>query len=143
MNFANFERAQVARFAYLEARRTGSLDCMKGICYVIRNRVKNGWGDGTWLSVIEAHSKVEGNLPGGQAPAVRLEGADRLLQLIIRDIDDIYTGASSDETKRVIQDALYWQFVDRPPKPWFVENIVRQPESHPRIAGLGMIAFFK
>lgn len=140
MNFANFERAQVARFAYIEARRTGSLDCMKGICYVIRNRVKNGWGDGTWLSVLEAHREVEGNVADVQA---RLEGTDRLLQLMIRDIDDIYTGASSDDTKRVIGEALYWQFVDRPPRPWFIENIVQKPISHPRCAGLGVIAFFK
>ena len=102
MNVSTFERAQVARFAYEEARSTGSLDCMRAICYVLRNRLKNGWGDGTWLWLMENHVKVQGNerctfgaISDG-SPAVpagitaSLDPQDRLLQLIIRDIDDIY-----------------------------------------------------
>jgi hypothetical protein len=50
MNLATFERAQIAGWAYRRARHTGSVDCMKSLCYVIRNRVMAGWGDGTWLS---------------------------------------------------------------------------------------------
>jgi len=141
LNFAHFERAQLARFAYCEAKGTGSLPCIKGICYAIRNRVKAGWGDGTWLSVLESHSEVAGNL---NFTWPRLDPADRLLQLIVRDIDDIYSGMSADDTKRVIGDhALYWQFIDRDPRPWFVDNIVRKPTEHPRVAQLGPIAFFK
>lgn len=155
MNVSTFERAQVARFAYEEARSTGSLDCMRAICYVLRNRLKNGWGDGTWLWLMENHVKVQGNerctfgaISDG-SPAVpagitaSLDPQDRLLQLIIRDIDDIYMGQSEDDTKTVVQDALYWQFIDRPAHPWFVEHIVRDPANHPRVAQVGPIAFFE
>jgi hypothetical protein len=72
-----------------------------------------------------------------------LDPNDRLLQLIVRDIDDIHMGLSQDDTKRVVQDALYFQFIDQPPRAWFVENIVRNAENHPRIAQVGPIAFFR
>lgn len=140
MNFAHFERAQVAKFAYREARSTGSLDCMKAVCYVLRNRVRAGWGDGTWLHVMENHHKVEGNILDGWA---ELDAQDRLLQMIVRDIDEIYAGTSSDDTSRVVQDALYWQFIDKPARPWFVHTIVRDPNNHPRIGQVGPIALFK
>ena len=140
MNVSTFERAQVARFAYEEARSTGSLDCMRAICYVLRNRLKNGWGDGTWLWLMENHVKVQGNIADGWAS---IDPQDRLLQLIIRDIDDIYMGQSEDDTKTVVQDALYWQFIDRPAHPWFVEHIVRDPANHPRVAQVGPIALFE
>ena len=140
MNIATFERGFLAAFAYREARSTGSLDCMKAICYAIRNRMKAGWGDGPWLSVMESHPEVEGNIVDGWA---ELNPQDRLLQLIVRDVDDIYMGVSDDDTRTVVQDALYWQFVDRPARPWFVEHIVRDPHNHPRVAQVGPIAFFK
>lgn len=141
MNFATFERAQVASFAYRQAARTGTLDCLRAVCYVIRNRVKAGWGDGTWLSVIDAHFKVTGN--STLRAEMPLDPQSRLLQLIVRDIDDIYLGASSDDTKTVVQDALYYQFIDMPPREWFVENIVWKTADHPRIAQIGPIAFFR
>lgn len=139
MNIATFEKAMLTEFAYRDARATGSLACMKAICYVIRNRVKAGWAD-TWLAAIESHPKVEGNIMDGWA---ELDPQDRLLQLLARDVDDIYMGVSEDDTKRVVQDALFYQFIDRPPSPVFVKNILRDPQNHPRIAQVGPIAFFK
>lgn len=140
MNFAQFERAQVAKFAYREARSTGSIHCIKAVCYVLRNRVRAGWGDGTWLHVMENNVKVEGHLLDGWA---ELDAQDRLLQLIVRDIDDIYQGIASDDTATVVQDALYWHFIDKPVRPWFVQNILRDPQNHPRIGQVGPIALFK
>jgi hypothetical protein len=140
MNMATFERAKLADFAHRTARYTGSLDCMRAMCYVIRNRVRAGWGDGTWLSVIESHHNVDGNT----IPQPRiLDSQDRPLQLLLRDIDDIYNGTSSDLTQNVIQDALYFQAVDLPPRQWFVEHIVRKPTEHERIAQVGPFAFFR
>lgn len=139
MNFQTFERGQVAAFAYNQAKRTGSVDCMKAVCYVIRNRVRAGWGDGTWLSIIQSHPAVSGNA----IVEMELNAKDRLLQMIVRDIDDIYLGNSGDDTKVVVQDSLYYQFIDQPVNPWFVENIVRKPIDHPRIGHVGPIALFK
>jgi hypothetical protein len=140
MNLSTFERAQLANFAYREARYTGSLDCMKAVCYALRNRLKAGWGSGSWISVMESHSQVEGNVGTGW---LELDTQDRLLQLLVRDIDDIYMGTSEDDTKRVVQDALYYQFIDQPPNPWFVKHIVQDPKEHPRVAQVGPLAFFR
>ena len=140
MNLATFERAQVAAFAYQQARHTGSLDCMKAICHVLRNRVRAGWGDGTWTTIINLHSEVEGNLQTGKTP---IDPNDRLLHLLVRDIDDIYLGMGQDETKIVVQDALYFQFIDQPVRVWFVDHIVQDQENHPRVAHVGPLALFK
>jgi hypothetical protein len=141
MNFASFERAQVAAFAYRIARRSGSIDCIRAVCYVLRNRNRAGWGDGNWLSIMEGHKHVAGNVE--TEPEIALDPNDRLLQLIVRDVDDIYLGNSMDDTRGVVQDALYFQFIDLPATEWFVENIVRDPANHARIAQVGPIAFFK
>jgi len=83
---------------------------------------------------------VEGNVGTGW---LELDTQDRLLQLLVRDIDDIYMGTSEDDTKRVVQDALYYQFIDQPPNPWFVKHIVQDPKEHPRVAQVGPLAFFR
>lgn len=142
MNIATFERAQLARFAYLKARHTGSLDCMRAICYVIRNRVKAGWGNGTWLDLIENDWKVEGNKFGAESE-VELDANDRLLQLLVRDVDDIYMGMSQDDTRKVVDNALYFMFIDRPATTWFRDKIVRDSQNHQRIAQVGTIALFR
>jgi len=141
MNLATFERAQVAAFAYRRARYTGSLFCLRAVCYILRNRIKAGWGEMGWLSVMESHPAVEGNERPDGVPM--LDPQDRLLQLLIRDIDDIYLGTSEDETKLVVADALYFQMIDQPPRDWFVKNIVRQPQDHPRTGQIGPMALFR
>lgn len=140
MNVSTFERAQVASFAFDVAARTGSIQCMKAICYVLRNRVRKGWGDSTWISAIRAEQEVAGNEPMPRPP---LDLHNRLLNLLVRDIDDIYLGTASDDTEKVVQDALYWTFVDLPPRAWFVENIARNHENHARIGQIGPIALFQ
>lgn len=164
MNFAAFERAQVAAFAYRKARHTGSLDCMRALCFILRNRVKSAWGDGTWLSVMEAAHLMEAThdngagieLADGKAQGI---GTDRLLQLIVRDVDDIYLGQDNfdDRVRQVVcgdnanakpghkewKPALYYCFVDRTPRPWFVENIIRRPNDHAHIGQIGPMMLYR
>ena len=146
MNLATFERAQLAAFAYRQARGTGSLDCMKCICYVLRNRVKAGWGDGSWLSVLEGAPLVDGNVYLPEHP-VLFAAQDRMLQMLLREIDDIYLEGGmkihADDTWTVVQDALYYQFADRDPNPWFLEHILRDTKNHPRIGQVGTIMLFR
>jgi hypothetical protein len=173
VNFSAFERAQVAAFAYREARRTGALDCMRAVCYILRNRVKSAWGDGTWLSVIVAsHLSAAGFEPfvmgeiapnamptdtGAGALISGFRSDDRLLQLIVRDVDDIYLGQESfdDRVRQVVcgeqglssskkdwKPALYYSFVDREPRPWFVENIIRRAE-HPQVGQIGTMMLYR
>jgi hypothetical protein len=184
MNFAAFERAQVAAFAYREARFTGSLDCMRAVCFVLRNRVKSAWGDGTWLTVMEmayltaASCDAGSGLMSGAPDTARSGDAgasansastgmlsgfrsdDRLLQLIVRDVDDIYLGQESfeDNVAQVTgarkpmsmngssgerwRPALYYSFVERPVRPWFVVNIIRNGPEHPQMGQIGHMMLY-
>jgi hypothetical protein len=151
VNLATFERAQVAAFAYCEARHTGSVDCMKAVCYVLRNRVKAGWGDGSWLSVIDSAVMVSGHsLTLEEVPIA--SASDRLLQLIVRDVDDIYLGQDrSDDPTRIVvcgddppkNSALYYAFVDRDIRNWFVLNIIKQPADHAHIGNIGPLMLYR
>jgi hypothetical protein len=161
MNFAAFERAQVAAFAYKEAAFTGSLDCLRAVCFVLRNRVKAGWGDGTWMSVINSAPNVAAHRPelvwdgsegkAQQKPEPHLTGDDRLLQMIIRDVDDIYLGQDRmDDSVREIaatidhrQPALYYAFVNRPQRAWFTENITRNSQDHAHVGNIGPMMLFR
>lgn len=150
MNFASFERAQVAGFAYREARHTGEITCMRAICFVLRNRVRSGHGDGTWLSVIENHYLIAAS----DSPSLDRTDfhADRLLQMIVRDIDEIYLGQdrADDNVRQMVcgadfkkEGALYYSFVDRQPRPWFVENIIRQSADHRQTGTIGTLMLYK
>ena len=166
MNFAAFERAQVAAFAYREARRTGNLDCLRAVCFILRNRVKKGWGGGSWLGVIAADHLVNAYAaPDLEVAEGNATATDRLLQLIVRDVDDIYLGQESydDRVRQVVcsldasaqaglgmastkkdwKPALYYGFVDRPPRPWFVENIIRRPEEHAQVTTIGTMLLYR
>lgn len=148
MNLSTFERAQVAAFAFREASHTGSLDCMKAVCYVLRNRIKAGWGDGSWLNILASHPHVAGNEP---AEPREMKPSDRLLQLLVRDIDDIYLQQEYDDNlRRVVcgddppkTAALYYAFVNRPIRPWFAENIVRMNQDHPHSGNVGPIMLYR
>lgn len=127
---------------------------MKAVCYVLRNRVKAGWGHSSWLSVLAHAGAVAGNEELDAATAddvIRDNTSDRLLQLLLRDIDDIYLGQDlfvdtvrgivcGDEPGRA---ALYYNFVDRPARLWFIENIIRRPQEHPQVGNVGPMMLFR
>jgi hypothetical protein len=154
MNFAAFERAEVAAFGYRQAARTGSIDCMRAVCFILRNRVKSAWGNGSWLSVIESAPAVAAH----EAQAdVALSASDRLLQIMVRDVDDIYLGQESydDRVRQIVcaetlklgsrewKPVLYYSFVDREQRSWFVENIIRKPEEHPHVGQIGTMMLYR
>ena len=163
MNFAAFERAQAAAFAYREGRHTGSLACLRAILFILRNRVKKGWGEGSWLTVMEAagEAAAHGDAASGlgnqasaeaQSPKPEALSSDRLLQMIVRDVDDIYLGQEpwDDPVRQVVcgegaqssfkkdwHPILYYSLVDRTARPWFVENIIRKAQEHPQVGQVG------
>lgn len=150
MNLPTFERAQLVAFAYRLGRHTGNLECMRAICFVLRNRVRAGWSEG-WIQAIERAPMYEGNPPGaGFAGAI--DPSDRLFQMILRDVDDIYMGQDrSDDSTRLIaigdnppkSSALYFMFVGRAVTDWFAEKIVRNPNDHPQIGNIGGMLLFR
>ena len=141
MTLTDLQRAALVLFAAREVGPDGSLDQMRAVCHLIGNRVRAGWGDANWLTVIENASSVAGNQSRYADP---LDVMDRKLQTLCREIDDIFYGEGADEMGQLCAaidkdhpPLLYWTFIDRPMRPWFEENIVRQPESHRQRAQVG------
>jgi hypothetical protein len=157
MTLNDVQRAALALFAAREAGEGGSLEQMKAIAYIVRNRVKAGWFDGQWLTVIEHSWESAGNLAKKRA---LLDPSNRIFQRFVADIDDIYYGAGrptrvihetptaqrfaadGGELEAATSSALFWAWLDRPYTPWFNENILGQSRSHPMRAQMGLLAFF-
>ncbi len=127
-------------YGYQEAAHTGSLAAMKGVCYVIRNRVRAGWYDADWLKVMEHADESAGNEPEPHTP---IDVNNRNFQALLRDVDDLYYATAEDDTARVIGNSLYYQHSDKSPRQWFVDNVARNAESHRRVTHIGSIAFFE
>ena len=158
----DINRAALALFAAREAGQGGSLEQMKAIAYCMRNRLKQGWHDGQWLTALEHADDYRANLP---ASRVYLDPSSRALQRMIADVDDIYYGSRYDSAGRDqgtpkqpvaqnfatapsdIEEALgkscYWAFTDRAFSPWFEQNILKRPEDHPMRTQMGLMMFFE
>jgi hypothetical protein len=161
MTLNDAQRAALALFAARAAGQDASLEQMKAIALCVRNRVKAGWHDGQWLTVIEHSYETAGNLPLAR---VILDPNNRALQRLIADIDDIYYGlaaysttaqnkATTPTAQRFAPDAgdletaigkcCYWAWVNRAFTPWFKENILDHPDRHPNRAQMGLMSFFE
>ena len=139
MTLNDLQRAAVVLFAAREAGPDGSLDQMRAICHVIRNRVQAQWCE-DYLEAINGDWEIS-NISYGNFP-VRLK--DRNLALLTKEIEGIVYGQTDDEIAKLCgrQDKehgplLYWSFIDRPMTEWFVQNIVRKPEEHRQRAQVG------
>jgi hypothetical protein len=161
MTLNDVQKAELALFAARAAGEKASLEQMKAIAYVVRNRVKAGWHDGQWLTVMEHAADAAGNLEG---PRVLLDPSTRTLQRMIADVDDIYyraggrdsgnheavwnrtaqgVPAEADNMEDALRKVLYWCFVNQPLTPWFQENILDRPEDHAMRAQMGLMMFFE
>jgi hypothetical protein len=141
MTLNDLQRAALVLFAAREVGPEGSPVQMRAVCHVIRNRVRAGWGDANWFTVIEQHPRVAGN--GCGVPG-ELDINDRRLAMLARDIDEIFYGEAMDEIGQLCAPPdksspvlLYWAFIDRPVAHWFLQNIIRQPEHHKQRAQVG------
>ena len=136
MNADNYIKGRLATFCIEECSKTGNVDNMLAVAFVLRNRVDAGWHGGDWLSVIEDAPKQRGNFP---PPLVGLSLRDYHIKEFLRQIDDVYTGEAEDE---LTQGALYYAVLHTLTDEWFISNIVRNPNSHPRIAQVHLTSFF-
>lgn len=149
MTLHELQRGALVLFAAREAIDTGSLSAMKAICFVIRNRVKAGWHDANWLSCIEHASEVAGNVAPDVPRLLNLN--ERALQMLARDVDGIYYGTAADELETGFGDpaikgsrpALYYQFMNKTPTPWFQEHIIGDRKNHPVRARLTPLVFYE
>lgn len=148
MTQKDVDRVMLVRYAAQEAGPRGSLEQMKAICYCLRNRVREGWGE--WMDVIETADETRGNVPN---EATRIDSNSRAYQRLLHEIDDIYFGhrSVSEGEGLTLEDSLcakerpcfYWLFLDRPMTPWFKANIASDKENHPSNATMGLMMFFE
>jgi hypothetical protein len=139
MTIDQLQRAQLLLFAHHEAAATGSVDAMKAVCYIVRNRVRKGWHESSWIDVIENAEQVSGNEPG---PQPRLDVYSRSFQMLMQSVDDVYYSSASDPIEAAVGEALYYQFADRPMRAWFDYNIIRRPQQHARRTHIGTMVLF-
>lgn len=146
---SELQRAATVLFAAREAGPDAGSEAMKLIACVIRNRVKSGWGDGTWLSVVESAAEVSAHDP---LPFHALDLNRRPLQVLARDIDEIFYSEPVDFAKHpgdvpwdvthAAGKALYWLVLNRELRPWFRTNIVQDTKNHPSRTTAGLIMLF-
>lgn len=146
MTLNDVQRAALVLFAAREVGSDGNLEQMKAVCYGIRNRVRAGWSDSNWLTVMEEHSSIAGNEPLGE----RLRIDDRRLQALARDIDSIFYGNEDDELARMCErqgkdrpPIFYWCFIHRPIRPWFQNTIIADPINHPNRAQISFLMLYQ
>ena len=154
MTLNDLSRVQLAVFACKAAGPNASLEMMKAICYVMRNRVRAGWGD--WIEVIETADQHAGNEP----VPVKLDSTNRNLQRLLRDIDDVfyaqsgsYQSCGSDTIEAAMGEQgtgadkrgalLYWCRIGQPYRPWFEENILKDQKNHRMRMPMGLMLFFE
>ena len=156
MTLNDVQKAELALFAARAAGLGASLEQMQAICHCIRNRVRAGWYDGQWLTVMERASEVRGNC---EVERVVLDPTNRAFQRLIADVDDIYyrTGgrdqtvgtkaqsfaAEGGDLAEALNKAVYWCFINQPIDPWFLKHIIGRPDEHPSRTSMGIMMFFE
>jgi hypothetical protein len=138
-------------FAAREAGERGSVEQMRAIALCIRQRVRSGWNDASWLAVMESAGDCAAHEPDYD---YRLDPNSRTLQMMLREVDDIYFGQQrhgmeSVESNETLESSIvehnikFWCFLDRPMTEWFKSNIVQDPRNHPNTAHMGLMMFYE
>jgi hypothetical protein len=143
MNQTSMQQAMLVEFAVREAGPRASLEMMQAICYCIRNRVRGGWYDGSWLANIEHADEVRANEPPER---VRLDEHDRNLQKMMQCVDDIWYGQRTEgqphdgSLESSLAKAMHWAFLDRP-LTVFGKELLSNQAQNPMRCQMGMMIF--
>jgi hypothetical protein len=164
LTLKDIERAELAIFAARAAGQGATVDQMKAIACCIRNRVRQGWHDSSWLKVMEHAWEYEGNLP---TSPVRIDPENSSFLRWLRDADEVYFGYTSENSighmarqreklggaqaikpqasgiEEALQRAVYWAFIDRPFTVWFQHNVLHGPDAHRDVGNLGTLFFYE
>lgn len=147
MTSDSYIRAQLASLAWREGHEQGGINNSLAVAFVIKNRVRSGWGE--WLEQIQRHalwsSRNGDEIDSTTHPDPREPDFQRLLQ----EIDGVFDGSLVDKltvapkTKEGDgRPGLYYARLNQITRSWFLENIVRKPELHPRTSQVGEFTFF-
>lgn len=152
MTLPDVQRALLAVFAAREVGPKGSLEEMRAVACCLRERVRAGWHEGSWLLVMEYADEHAAHVA---TTAAKLNPNQRSLQRMLSDVDDIYYGqrrhaleSGSDDGESleasIAEHKLkYWCFLNRPMTPWFKANIARDMKNHPMRAQVGLMMFYE
>lgn len=151
MKQSDFDKAMLVEFAVREVAG-GSLEEMQGVIFCIRNRVRKGWHDGKWVENLEQAFNYAAHERPFFPPT--LDCDQRNYQRLLNSIDDIYYGqrnmaagkdqdAQGSDLEAAIGTATYWQFLKRPMRAWFNDNVVADKANHPLRTQMGMMIFYK
>ena len=121
---------------------------MLACAHVIKRRVDSGWWGGSWHDVLSHHrdySAYKEPYPD-TIPDPRIYSVQCLLQ----EIPGIFNGTTKDDITvpkqsvlaHPVAGALYYARLDLIDREWFLENISRRPDLHPRVAQVGQLFFF-
>lgn len=147
MNGADFIKAQLARRAVADGFSEG-LSGMLAVAFVYRNRVNRGWFNGDWVQVLNNTSQSSSQIEKRPEPIP--DPRIYSIQCLLQEIDGIFEGTRPDDVtvaqKSVLASppppALYYARLNEITNEWFLENISRRPDLHPRIAQVGQLWFF-
>ena len=151
MKDVDFIKSLLALTCWRDGSEDG-ISAMRGIAFVIRNRVRAGWHGGDWIQVLSHHDDWSARIepPKAGLPDTRSFAFMSFLQ----QLDPIFSGAVEDdvtvkrdgEWKQVLSapvpPALYYARLNEISNEWFLTNISRRPEQHQRIAQVGQLFFF-
>ena len=114
---------------------------MLAVAQVLANRVSAGWQGGDWLRVIQSAGEFRGTIYTEQP---RPDPRDGSFRDLLRRVDDVYYGTADDSNvnNEQGQKSLYYAELHNLNCDWFQENILTDPESHPRLATVGQMTFF-
>jgi hypothetical protein len=141
MTWENYIKARLIDLIRLEAAHHGGHAPMLAIAQVIANRVHAGWEGGDWMKVIENAPNYIGTV---NRRTLVTSSRDPDFRELLRKIEDIYfeTADSSNVNTEEGGISLYYAELHKIDRPWFKEQILSDPASHPRLAQVGQITFF-
>jgi hypothetical protein len=148
MTGSEFICGQLALKAWQDGFTEG-LDGMRAVAFAIRNRVNAGWWGGDWISVLSHHADYSAKTEpySTDLPDPRVYS----FQCLLQEINGIFNNSAKDDVTipaqpsfqaGVYKPVLYYAKLDEITNDWFLENISRRPDLHPRSAQVGQIFFF-
>lgn len=150
MTYPDVQRAMLAVFAAREVGPRGSLEEMRAIACCLRERVRGGWHDGSWLLTMEYADECAAH-PWNMA--VKLDPNNRAFQRMLSEVDDIFYGqrgygVGGDDVagleESIAEHKLkYWCFSNRPVTRWFKEKIAQDAKNHRMMAQMGTMMFYE
>ncbi|HEV1286552.1 MAG TPA: hypothetical protein VNU44_14620 [Bryobacteraceae bacterium] len=145
----SFVKSQLALLCWRNAPAGKPFQILQCLAFIVRNRVKAGWMGGDWLSVIAndpvySPYDVNGHHHAAQADRALLESfpdlRDEVFQKFLWEIDRIYDGSRQDA---MTEGAVWWAEIERISRKWFLENIARNQEQHPRVAQVASLTLWR